>query len=816
MIFRPMPYAALSVLLLAQPLFAQPAGGRKKPHDAAAAKEKESPTDDELHAKILAAARSAFVTVHVSFRKDPEEPAESGTRYYGGEEGPEDAARSRVHRLVEDERTLDLPGLWLDARGTVLIQDLGLETKYFEKIEVRAGDGKAYPAILKSVLQRAPGWLLAVQGGEPGAFPAPAFAAADLRPPINLTGVGLEEINGVWSLTAGGVSGPTAPLAGDAAGPAYLALGEGERPFRYSFDPDFPRRPLLLLFDDSAEPVGVALHPFLSLDEKGPVAWQGQALRDDPELAFAALDALGKKLVEAADRQVAEVKLTFRMDTPEDERERRWAPSPFPTASSTFGGGEGEAGREMTDYGVALSPRRFFVATEMNEAIAARIEKIEISLPGRPAPCPAKFVGAYKAFAGFVVETEEAVVSAPPDLVAVDAFPAGRPIPTLRLVKKYGRRKPLLGYARVLSFQRGYQHRLYAVPDPTLAPGTFLFDLEGRPAGFVTRLRREDEKVRALRSSQEHGYYAPDAGLHSEDNRLYLFREVRDALTAPESALDPDIRVKSKFEERRLVWLGVECCPLNKELSKQMGLEGPTKSGQIGLMVVDVYDDSPARRLGLKEGDILLKVQEKGKKDPVELRSSDQEAGFLAFFPGAADSDEEEIWLSEPPWRPQRNALITILTTIGKGKTVVVTCLVDGRELEKDLVLEEGPSDFEGAPRKKHEATGLTVRDLTYEVRKALRLAKEAPGVVVSKVEEGYPAAVVKIHPFDVIQRVEGKDVRDVEGLIGSLRAAQAAGAPSVKVQILRLNRTRFLDLRFEIEKKAEGPEAPGGPPKHE
>lgn len=798
----------LMVFLFAAAVGAQPAAPKRAAR-VGAPKRDEAPSDDELHAKLVATARAAFVTVHITLRKDPEEMAEPGTTYYREPEGPEDQARTRVHRLVDDDRTLDLPGLWLDAKGTVLIQDLGLETKYFEKIEVRTGGGTVFPASLQSVLQGAPGWLLAAQGAGP--FPAPRFApTGDLQPPIELAGAGLEEIHGVWSLSFGGVGGPTVPLAGDAAGPAYLALGEEERPERSVLEMDFPRRPFLLLFNDDADPVGVALHPLLSLDDRGPAAWRGETLKSDPALPFDALDALGRKIVEAADRSVGEVKLTFRMDTPDDEREGPWGAAHFRRLSSRrFGAEEGEGGRETTDYGFAISPRRFFVASEMSEAVAARIEKIEVSLPGRAAPCAAKFVGAYKAFAGYVVEADESVVPAPPDRDAVEAFPFGRPIPTLRVVKKYGRRKSLLGYARILAHQRGYQHRLYAVPDPPLAPGTLLFDLEGRPAGFVARLRRDDEKVRALRDTQQQGYARWDGGLHSEDSRLFLFRDVREALSAPEAALDPDIRVKSKFEERRRVWLGVECCTLNKELSRQMGIEGPTKSGQIGLLVVDVYDDSPARRLGLKEGDVLLKIQEKGKKEPVELRSAEQDfPAFLSMLPGMPESEEEEVWLSEPPWRPQRNALTTVLTTIGKGKTVVVSCLVDHRDVEKELVLEEGPPDFESATRKKHEATGLTVRDLTYEVRKALRLAQDAPGAVVSKVEEGFPAAVVKIHPFDVIQRVDGKDVSGVEALMSMFQSAQASGVPSVKVQILRLNRTRFLDLRFEVEKKGEGPEA--------
>jgi hypothetical protein len=804
------------------------ADGRAAKKGAAPEKAPDEPlTDAQLNAKVRETARAAFVTVHITFRKDPEEMQGPASLYARLEaQGPEDLAREFAYRFVDEERTLDLPGLWLDADGTVLLADLSLPPKLIDRIEVRTGAGKVLPASLKAVLRDAPGWLLSVArppGGGP--FPAPAFAdPGEIGPDAELTAAWIEEIDGLWSQALGAVGGTTQPLGG-APGPSYLVLGESgagieaRPPFAWggmTADGSVSAlRPFYLLFDDDARPVGVALHDRLPVDPQQLPAWRGPAVQRGTAVPFDDLKALERKLLDAAGSQVAEIKLTFRQDAPEDEREgaglwhgRARFRSPYHGA-----GTEDDRGREMTVYGIAVDDRRLLVPADLNEAIAARIEKIDVSLPGRGAPVPGRFVGAFKAFAGFLVETPEALAAPPADLFAAAALPRVRPIPTLRVIRKYGRRTTIFGTARILSSQRGYKHQLYPVADPPQAPGTFLFDLEGRPAGFVARLRREDEKVRALRDPDRAGLDPWDAGMHAEDNRLHLFRDVRAALADP-AAFDPDIRVKTKFEERRIVWLGVETCLLNRELSRQMNLEGPTKGGQVGVMVVDVYDGSPARRLGLKDGDILLKVQEKGKKEPVEIRFAEPEFG--GFRPrldeaGGESENEEELWLSEPPWRPQRTPLNALLTTIGKGKTVLLTCLVDGREVQKELVLEEGPPDYESAERKKHEATGLTVRDLTYEVRRALRLPQDAPGVVVSRVEEGFPAAVARVHPYDVIQRVEGRDVNRAGDFVQALDAARLAGAASVKVQTLRLNRTRFVDLRFEVE--ADKAPEPGARP---
>jgi hypothetical protein len=759
-------------------------------------------TDAQREATLRATARAAFVTVHVTFRKDPAEleaPASYRDRLEA--RGPEDAARELAHRFVDDERPLDLPGLWLDAAGTVLVTDLALPLKLIDRIEVRTGDGKTCPATPRALLRDAPGWLLTATLPAGVKAPAPAFVdPGPIGTATELTAAWIEEVDGIWSLALGVVGGVTQPLSG-ADGPAWLVVGEGgasSTPLRppgpWSDAAEVPARPLYLLFNDDAEPVGVALHDRLPAAPDASPAWRGPALRNAPAVSFADLAALERRLIDAASRQIAEVKLTFRMDAQDEESDGM-------SRFRSFHGGGAENGRELTAYGIAVAPRRLLVPAELGAAVAARIERIDVALPGRP-PVPGRFLGAYQAFAAFLVETAEPLAEPPAGLFAAASIPRATPIPTLRVIRKYGKRMEVFGTARVLELRRGYKHALFPVADPPLAPGTLLFDLDGRPAGFVARLRRDDEKVRALRDPERSGYPDPwETGMHVEDNRLLLFRDVRAALESPAAAFDPDIRVKTKFEERRLVWLGVETCPLNRELTRQLGVEGPTKSGQVGTMVVGVYDGSPAQRIGLKDGDILLSVLEKDAREPVELRFNDPDLfrfGVRFGNDGPPPESEEELWLAEPPWHSQRNPLNLLLTSIGKGKTVRLSVLADGKVADRELALEEGPPDYESAERRKHEPTGLTVRDLTYEVRCALKLPPDAPGVVVSKVEEGSPAAVARVHPYDVIQRVEGTAATGAAHLVKALDAARAAGAPSVKIQTLRLNRTRFVDLRFD------------------
>ena len=79
------------------------------------------------------------------------------------------------------------------------------------------------------------------------------------------------------------------------------------------------------------------------------------------------------------------------------------------------------------------------------------------------------------------------------------------------------------------------------------------------------------------------------------------------------------------------------------------------------------------------------------------------------------------------------------------------------------------------AAKYKNEKLGLTVKDVTYEVRAALRLKANEPAVVVTKVEQGTPAALARINTFELIRAVDGVSVDSVETLEKLIAEAQKA-----------------------------------------
>ena len=71
------------------------------------------------------------------------------------------------------------------------------------------------------------------------------------------------------------------------------------------------------------------------------------------------------------------------------------------------------------------------------------------------------------------------------------------------------------------------------------------------------------------------------------------------------------------------------------------------------------------------------------------------------------------------------------------------------------------PNNYANAPRVHLATLGLTVKDLTYEVRAFMTLGDEEQGVVVSRVEPASRASVAGVRPFEMITHVNGESASD-------------------------------------------------------
>ena len=349
-----------------------------------------------------------------------------------------------------------------------------------------------------------------------------------------------------------------------------------------------------------------------------------------------------------------------------------------------------------------------------------------------------------------------------------------------RAAWRAGARRDVVEYDRSLGSARGYGDRSYLVSEQPVPSGSFLLDLEGRVVGFAADLLPEDvERGTARGRRDEDGARGVVAALFAE----------RGAPANLTKELDRRVMPAASSDGRRLPWLGVEYEPVRgPAVAEALDVSGPTRDGARGLLVNAVYEGSPAAKAGLRVDDILLSARRTSgpgsDAPPVDLRDV---AGTVDW------GDDSEV---PRPWAPRQNALVRLLDLWGVGTSYELE-LQRGTETQRlALAVEASPRDVSTAHGVREEATGLSIKELTYEVRHALHLAPDAPGVLVARVEEGSPAYQARILANEVLRELDGKPVTDPETFLKLLAKARADGRPQVRAVILHLDRSRFVDLR--------------------
>ncbi len=177
-----------------------------------------------------------------------------------------------------------------------------------------------------------------------------------------------------------------------------------------------------------------------------------------------------------------------------------------------------------------------------------------------------------------------------------------------------------------------------------------------------------------------------------------------------------------KGEKIAYGWLGLSIQDLNDELKDYFGIKEPA-----GIIVVKVYNNSPASSAGVKEGDLVLTFNN---------------------LPVKASRD-----------------LISMVSAFEIGADVPLKILREGKELNLNIKIGQSPKDVK-ALEEEPELPRKTFRGLEIEEYRQKFNLRQTAGVIVVHIDDGSPADRSSLIVGDVITKVNGKEIKNKEDFI--------------------------------------------------
>ncbi len=188
-------------------------------------------------------------------------------------------------------------------------------------------------------------------------------------------------------------------------------------------------------------------------------------------------------------------------------------------------------------------------------------------------------------------------------------------------------------------------------------------------------------------------------------------------------AIEPQLKAHGKVVRG---WIGVAIQDVDENLAKSFNLKKPE-----GILVSEVEKGSPAEKAGLKQGDVIIRYNNRKLENVNDLRN-------------------------------------TVALTTPKT-SVDLKIIRDGKPMDISVTIGEQPSDFgtrsfERVGSSPLKQFGLAFRNLTPDLEQRLGY-KHDQGIVVSSVEPGSPAAMSGLKPGLLVEEVNKQRVHNLKEL---------------------------------------------------
>jgi serine protease Do len=188
-------------------------------------------------------------------------------------------------------------------------------------------------------------------------------------------------------------------------------------------------------------------------------------------------------------------------------------------------------------------------------------------------------------------------------------------------------------------------------------------------------------------------------------------------------------------------YLGMNITDVSQEI--QEAFELPEARGAL---VQFVEPGKPAAKAGIKPGDVVIEVDGKAIRNNREL------IDYISYQPVGSE---------------------VRITLIRDGKRQIVSARTAQRPLESE---DEEATDNETQSEPVRNKLGMSVQNLTSELRRTYNIPATVSGVIVTDVKNVSPAGEANINEGDVISDVQGQRVNNVEefrAVIDRLRPGQ-------------------------------------------
>jgi serine protease Do len=220
--------------------------------------------------------------------------------------------------------------------------------------------------------------------------------------------------------------------------------------------------------------------------------------------------------------------------------------------------------------------------------------------------------------------------------------------------------------------------------------------------------------------------------------------------------IGPEIESEPPSQTAR-PWLGLTTQPLTADLADALGM-----SGKMGVRVTKISPDSPAKKAGIKTGDIFLKL------DDQVIR--------------AHTLSDQELFEN-------------LILEYKIGSEIALSGVRDGQPLNLTVKLTDQPKPAVNLAETKDDLFQFKARDLSYDDRVDAELPTDTKGVRIVSVERAGWAALAGLSSGDIVYSMAGKPVDSIATLKTILAQLRETKPRRIALFIQRGVHTKYLEI---------------------